>query len=149
MPSWQEASTMMGYTIPSRQEEAGNHRYSVGTDTPRFFATSLSRTPPAKSFLADSISAKLAITWKKNRPEAVLVSIMPPRPRRRINSLSQRRFSFNFCGTRQKPIDPMIDVTFLRHGLPFFISELGFTIIPRSRSPLAQAERSSTFTHPQ
>jgi hypothetical protein len=36
------------------QEEAGSHRYNVGTDTPRFFATSLTGTPPAKSLLADS-----------------------------------------------------------------------------------------------
>jgi hypothetical protein len=33
-------------TIPSRQEETGSHRYSVGT--------SFTGTPPAKSLLADS-----------------------------------------------------------------------------------------------
>jgi hypothetical protein len=45
----------MSYAITSNQEEAGSHRYSVGTDTPRFFATALTRTQPAKSFLVTVI----------------------------------------------------------------------------------------------
>jgi hypothetical protein len=35
------------------QEDAGSHLYKVGTDTPRFFATSLAGIPLAKNFLAD------------------------------------------------------------------------------------------------
>ena len=88
---------------------AGNHRYSVGTETARFRATSRGGIPPASNCLADSIfpvvilrgrppirpsflaapsparvrstissrsiCARLAMTWKKNRPAGVLVSI--------------------------------------------------------------------------
>src|ERR1035441_352682 len=38
-----------------RTDEAGTQRYKVGTDTPRFRATSLGGTPLASNFFADSI----------------------------------------------------------------------------------------------
>ena len=98
---------------------AGNHRYSVGTETARFRATSRGGIPPASNCLADSIfpvvilrgrppirpsflaapsparvrstissrsiCARLAMTWKKNRPAGVLVSIPSVRARHKIS----------------------------------------------------------------
>jgi hypothetical protein len=99
-----------GVTFPTISTlAAGTHRYSVGTETARFRATSRGGIPPASNCLADSIfpvvilrgrppirpsflaapsparvrstissrsiCARLAMTWKKNRPAGVLVSI--------------------------------------------------------------------------
>lgn len=46
---------------PYGYAEARIQQYSVGTDTPRFLATSRGGTPLAKSFLADSIL--LSVIW--------------------------------------------------------------------------------------
>jgi hypothetical protein len=60
---------------------AGNHRYSVGTETARFRATSRGGIPPPSSCLADSI---LPIVILRGRPPIRPSFLAAPSPARRL-----------------------------------------------------------------
>jgi hypothetical protein len=77
-------------TIPSRQEEAGSHRYSVGT--------SFTGTPPAKSLLADS--NLLSVILRFRPPTRPSVSVASPsenratsKPARVLSTVNPRSIS--------------------------------------------------------
>ena len=60
------------------REEAGTHRYNVGTDTPKVCATSYGGVPLAKIFLA---APTLLSVIRRFRPPMRLVDLEPPNRR--------------------------------------------------------------------